>query len=870
MIHKFWNVKLAQPFSIKSASKEEGDVRTDVSLLTADELREAQTAMEDKVYRIWTVLTAFEESAAACISDMLVHVSEGSYVESVRMADYFIAHVDVLFTAIDELAVHYYTASKEQLSYEREAKMICTNVINFFSLLSHTQESGLRGIGITQELLTLVSGLAQYLKALIRIGLTGALRLYDIKSTAISHFLTQLMQLANKRHSYALGEAAATSDLCQSCRMTCEDQCYRLKQYRWHDQCFACSKCCIPLRDQYQEAFVNPDEFTLLCSSCGKGIDGLWQGFERMTKLQQFSFLLSVSLRRLYSLLNVPDPLMAYYGQINGQAPNFPQDDQVSSDDVHQRSTNPSGSVDEPNESINLQDIKRVKSTHMNRSMTNSHRVAKRSTLMETPSPTTAYVSQAGDASSERPASSILDGDKGRNLTQASSMYETADNGSSNNDIPSVVLPPNGQQQQQQRHQSVQSYTKLKPKAKCYYLAELGALDHFMLKHIAVLYLEEILKDQFTLEELADLIDDRKNSTLWGKFVTSLRAGGNKKMPRPKEGTFGVPLDLLVEKNGVDSTLGAGPTRIRIPAFIDDSIMAMKQMDMSIEGIFRKNGNIRRLKELTELIDRNPSDVDLMNETPVQVAALTKKFLRELPDPLLTFKLHKLFIVAQKLDSEAERKRVMHLACCLLPKPNRDTMEVLFLFIQWVATFAHMGEDIGSKMDITNLATVLAPNILYSKSKDIAKDESFCSIEAVKMLLQYQEEFSTVPEDFVPLLQNLTYAEDDMDLNVRHILKRCEMVMKMKRSHSTQGNLPPALPRQHSSPAAVQTESVNGDQDLHYSYQLSSSPEYISAPPPAVLTSVPSLPTLRSQTSPQLNKVHMTGASVSMIKEGSS
>jgi hypothetical protein len=73
----------------------------------------------------------------------------------------------------------------------------------------------------------------------------------------------------------------------------------------------------------------------------------------------------------------------------------------------------------------------------------------------------------------------------------------------------------------------------------------------------------------------------------------------------------------------------------------------MKQMDMSIEGIFRKNGNIRRLKELSEEIDRNPNAVQLLDEQPIQVAALIKKFLRELPEPLLTFKLHKLFITAQ-------------------------------------------------------------------------------------------------------------------------------------------------------------------------------------------------------------------------------
>ena len=70
-------------------------------------------------------------------------------------------------------------------------------------------------------------------------------------------------------------------------------------------------------------------------------------------------------------------------------------------------------------------------------------------------------------------------------------------------------------------------------------------------------------------------------------------------------------------------------------------------VDMSVEGIFRKNGNIRRLKELTDAIDKDPASVDMSTDNPVQLAALLKKFLRELPDPLLTFKLHRLFILSQ-------------------------------------------------------------------------------------------------------------------------------------------------------------------------------------------------------------------------------
>lgn len=175
---------------------------------------------------------------------------------------------------------------------------------------------------------------------------------------------------------------------------------------------------------------------------------------------------------------------------------------------------------------IDLGDIKRTKSTHTNhRALNNSRRIAKRSTLMETPSPTTAYITSQLDSSGHYSAG----GDSHRSSLamdqqQQSRPDKREDATLANTPIPSSLSVPASSSQRRS-----QDYVKTIPKAKFYYFAELGALDHYMLKHIAVLYLDELLEDHFSLEELADLIDDKKNSTLWGKFVTSLKTGGNKK-----------------------------------------------------------------------------------------------------------------------------------------------------------------------------------------------------------------------------------------------------------------------------------------------------------------------------------------------------
>ena len=54
-----------------------------------------------------SVLSTFEESSAACISDTLRCVSSGQYLEAIRMAEKVILHVEVLFATIDNLEWHF-------------------------------------------------------------------------------------------------------------------------------------------------------------------------------------------------------------------------------------------------------------------------------------------------------------------------------------------------------------------------------------------------------------------------------------------------------------------------------------------------------------------------------------------------------------------------------------------------------------------------------------------------------------------------------------------------------------------------------------------------------------------------------------------
>ncbi|KAI9098080.1 hypothetical protein DFS34DRAFT_97332 [Phlyctochytrium arcticum] len=301
-------------------------------------------------------------------------------------------------------------------------------------------------------------------------------------------------------------------------------------------------------------------------------------------------------------------------------------------------------------------------------------------------------------------------------------------------DTPTSSVPPQTPIQHSPhislRHQSIRTTNTTS-------LLDLSGLDHWAVRQLAAQALYPLVDKYFFLDELMDIACARKQS-VWGRMVEAIR-----KPNKSKEGTFGVSLDTLVEKYGIDTSLPPRPGQLHVPLILDTCIRTLHQMDLSVEGIFRKNGNIRNLKSTCDELDKDPRSTDLGDNHPIQVAALLKKFFRDMPEPLLTFKLHRLFVTTQKLPDSARRRQALHYVICLLPKPNLDVLCVLCHFLRYVATYkapSSTSDEGGNKMGLDNLATVIAPNVLYSKSKNAADDESPLAVEAFRMIMGLQDE----------------------------------------------------------------------------------------------------------------------------------
>uniref|UniRef100_A0A8D8RHW2 Unconventional myosin-IXb n=1 Tax=Cacopsylla melanoneura TaxID=428564 RepID=A0A8D8RHW2_9HEMI len=160
---------------------------------------------------------------------------------------------------------------------------------------------------------------------------------------------------------------------------------------------------------------------------------------------------------------------------------------------------------------------------------------------------------------------------------------------------------------------------------------------------------------------------------------------------------FGVPLSQIRSTDG------------KIPRLVDLLITTIEVRGLYTEGIYRKSGIHSKQQELKVKIDEGKlPDLELDDYSVHILANLLKLFLREMPEPLLTFEYYEEFLRAAELTED----RVSTLFSILktLPKPNFDLMERLIFHLARVAYHEE-----ANRMNPTSLAIVFAPCIFRQR-----------------------------------------------------------------------------------------------------------------------------------------------------------
>lgn len=173
------------------------------------------------------------------------------------------------------------------------------------------------------------------------------------------------------------------------------------------------------------------------------------------------------------------------------------------------------------------------------------------------------------------------------------------------------------------------------------------------------------------------------------------------------------------------------------------------------------------------------------------VTGVVKQFFRELPDPLLTNKYHDTFIKCYQLSDRDQAASSILDLCLLLPGEHLGTLRYFMRFLARVADNSQV-----NKMDATNLAVVLGPNVMHVNTNRTEKmnssEEKLLQTQTaiVEFLIRNAEKIgivSTSLVDRVKLLEGLedVSVEEKADVTGDETVKKSKR--KKRRSSSLQG-----------------------------------------------------------------------------------
>uniref|UniRef100_A0A2R8MBA1 Rho GTPase-activating protein 12 n=1 Tax=Callithrix jacchus TaxID=9483 RepID=A0A2R8MBA1_CALJA len=145
-----------------------------------------------------------------------------------------------------------------------------------------------------------------------------------------------------------------------------------------------------------------------------------------------------------------------------------------------------------------------------------------------------------------------------------------------------------------------------------------------------------------------------------------------------------------------------------VPKFVKLCIEHVEEHGLDVDGIYRVSGNLAVIQKLRFAVNHDEK-LDLNDSKWEDIHVITgalKMFFRELPEPLFTFNHFNDFVNAIK---QEPRQRVTAVKDLIrqLPKPNQDTMQILFRHLRRVI---ENGEK--NRMTYQSIAIVFGPTLL--------------------------------------------------------------------------------------------------------------------------------------------------------------
>ncbi|XP_065376580.1 rho GTPase-activating protein 12 isoform X7 [Macaca fascicularis] len=228
---------------------------------------------------------------------------------------------------------------------------------------------------------------------------------------------------------------------------------------------------------------------------------------------------------------------------------------------------------------------------------------------------------------------------------------------------------------------------------------------------------EEILPDSPGIEKHDKEKEQKDPKKLRSFKVSSIDSSEQKKTKKnlKKFLTRRPTLQAVREKGYIkDQVFGSNLANLcqrengTVPKFVKLCIEHVEEYGLDVDGIYRVSGNLAVIQKLRFAVNHDEK-LDLNDSKWEDIHVITgalKMFFRELPEPLFTFNHFNDFVNAIK---QEPRQRVAAVKDLIrqLPKPNQDTMQILFRHLKRVV---ENGEK--NRMTYQSIAIVFGPTLL--------------------------------------------------------------------------------------------------------------------------------------------------------------
>ncbi|XP_077197617.1 rho GTPase-activating protein 42 isoform X2 [Paroedura picta] len=188
--------------------------------------------------------------------------------------------------------------------------------------------------------------------------------------------------------------------------------------------------------------------------------------------------------------------------------------------------------------------------------------------------------------------------------------------------------------------------------------------------------------------------------------------------------------------------------------FVRKCIHAVETRGITILGLYRIGGVNSKVQKLMNTVfsPKSPPDIDIDLEVwdNKTITSGLKNYLRCLAEPLMTYKLHKDFIVAVKSDDQNYRVEAVHALVYKLPEKNREMLDILIKHL--VKVSLHSQQNL---MTVSNLGVIFGPTLMRAQEETVAAmmNIKFQNIVVEILIEHYEKIFHTAPDPNIPLPQ---------------------------------------------------------------------------------------------------------------------